>query len=231
MGVLCKQVGVEDCRHLDAQSPQGVIDLSPVKASQFHHLAQYYFSQDIDELGKDGTLTPFDRNLYTKIETIIANTTSQRKMQDAQDCCVLVLDQQGAVVSMNQCRAWENAEAGQVNGCLSQRQVGSTMKPFLYVYATQKLGLTMEDAIVDEKVEYLLDEQHTYAPKNFDLLYHGAVSLAEALGNSLNIPAIKLLDQAGIPGYIHFISELRRKVGHNEVDIETDASKFSSEKL
>jgi len=61
----------------------------------------------------------------------------------------------------------------------------------------QLLGLDPTDTIVDEPVRFPLENGQTYAPQNFDLTYHGEVTLTQALGSSLNIPAVKLLHQAG----------------------------------
>ena len=61
----------------------------------------------------------------------------------------------------------------------------------------------------DEPVSYYLDEEHIYSPKNFSLSYHGEVSLADALGNSFNVPAVKLLHEVGIEEFIAFINQLR----------------------
>jgi len=54
----------------------------------------------------------------------------------------------------------------------------------------------MDDNIVDEAVSFELPHGGVYRPQNFDLTYHGEVSLAEALASSLNIPAVKLLHEA-----------------------------------
>lgn len=75
-----------------------------------------------------------------------------------------------------------------------------------------QLGLTGGSTIVDEPVSYYLDEEHTYSPKNFSLSYYGEVSLADALGNSLNIPAVKLAHESGIEAFINFLEKIRKKI-------------------
>ena len=64
--------------------------------------------------------------------------------------------------------------------------------------------------IVDEPVSYYLDEEHVYSPKNFSLNYYGEVSLA--LGNSLNIPAVKLVHKVGVEAFINFLEDIRKKI-------------------
>ena len=92
-----------------------------------------------------------------------------------EDCCVLVLDAAGEVRSMNTCRPFYEKEQGMVNGCLSKRQTGSAIKPFLYLFAMNALQYTGGTKIVDEPVSYYLDEEHIYSPKNFSLSYHGGL--------------------------------------------------------
>ena len=66
--------------------------------------------------------------------------------------------------------------------------------------------------IVDEPVSYYLDEEHSYSPKNFSLSYYGKVSLADALGNSLNIPAVKLVHEVGVEAFICFVVNISKKI-------------------
>jgi membrane carboxypeptidase/penicillin-binding protein PbpC len=139
---------------------------------------------------------PFDFVMYQQIERILTTSALQREKIGAKDCCVMVMDGQGEMLSMNNCRAWEDKVSGKVNSCTAKRQTGSAMKPFLYIRAMQQLGLSPDDTIMDEEVEYVLDGGAIYAPKNFDLQYHGEVSLTTALASSLNIPAVRLLDEA-----------------------------------
>lgn len=142
---------------------------------------------------------------------MIAGSATQRRTVNAQDCCVLVLDSDAQVVSMNLCRERSDLEAGKVNGCLMKRQTGSAIKPFVYLYAMHQLGLDPQDTIEDAPVSFPLENQQMYTPQNFDLRYHGTVTLTEALGSSLNVPAVKLLHQAGVAGFLAFITQLRKQ--------------------
>ena len=148
------------------------------------------------------------------------------------DCCVLVLNEQGEVQTMNTCRAFDDKKGWEVNWCLSKRQTGSAIKPFLYIFALQKLGLTWGSMIVDEPVSYYLDEEQIYSPKNFSLSYYGEVSLATALGSSLNIPAVKLLHDAGVEEFIAFINRLRQEIANTEPDlVHQESQTFNAHNL
>lgn len=72
------------------------------------------------------------------------------------------------------------------------RSPGSTLKPVIY-------GLAFEDHVVEPgtRVADVSTRFGTYAPANFDQSFHGELSVAEALQQSLNVPAVLLLDRVG----------------------------------
>ena len=156
--------------------------------------------------------TKFDLKLFKNIEKIIANSWKYRKSMWIGDCCILVLDKAWDILSMNVCRNWDNLFAGQVNGCTSSRQTWSVMKPFLYMFAMQKLWLDPTSIIKDKPVKFLLDAQNIYSPKNFDMKYHWDVTIAQALWSSLNVPAVILLSKVWVDEFINFIDELKTEV-------------------
>ncbi len=108
-----------------------------------------------------------------------------------------------------------NEDAGQVNGIQAVRSPGSTLKPFLY-------GLAMEKGFVNPKtVLYDIPSSFAgYMPINFDNTFTGKISMAEALQNSLNIPAVKTLDQIGVKPFVNFLKKLHFK------NIETNEEKL-----
>jgi penicillin-binding protein 1C len=83
--------------------------------------------------------------------------------------------------------------AGQVNGATARRAPGSTLKPFVYLEAFDRGLLTPDSVIADVPVRYA-----GYEPANFDHQFRGPVSVREALVASLNIPALKTLEQIGL---------------------------------
>jgi penicillin-binding protein 1C len=82
--------------------------------------------------------------------------------------------------------------AGQVDGVKAVRSPGSTLKPLLY-------GLAFDNGIITPNS--MMNDVPTnfggYEPENFDQEFHGKISTTFALANSLNIPAVKILDQMG----------------------------------
>ena len=87
---------------------------------------------------------------------------------------------------------------GNVNVTLSDLQPGSSFKPIAYATAFKK-GWTGATTIQDTPLSLPSGDGTIYTPQNYDLRFHGTVTLRHALDNSLNIPAVKVLQFAGIP--------------------------------
>jgi membrane peptidoglycan carboxypeptidase len=85
---------------------------------------------------------------------------------------------------------------GQINMAISPRQPGSSMKPFNYIYAFTHGDVSPGTQVIDSPI--MLpdpnDTQHHgwYLPANYDRLFHGPVTVRQALANSLNVPAVKV---------------------------------------
>ncbi len=90
---------------------------------------------------------------------------------------------------------------GQVNMTLEPRQPGSSIKPILYAAAFQR-GWSPASVIWDLPVSYKLSGRQRYVPTNITRRYYGVLRLRAALSNSLNVPAVKLLNQIGIPAML-----------------------------
>ena len=77
------------------------------------------------------------------------------------------------------------------------QQPGSSFKPFAYATAFKK-GYTPNSIVVDERTNFGKWGSKDYIPENYDHRYRGPVTFRQALAQSLNIPAIKVLLKAGI---------------------------------
>jgi len=84
----------------------------------------------------------------------------------------------------------------------SPRSTGSILKPFLYAAMLQEGGLTPATLLADTPVHFA-----GYVPENFDRRFRGAVPARDALAWSLNIPAIRMLQQFGIPRFYNLLKK------------------------
>lgn len=77
------------------------------------------------------------------------------------------------------------------------RQPGSSIKPVTYATALSK-GYTASTLLMDVKTAFPNQGKDDYVPVNYDGKYHGPVQMRFALGNSFNVPAVKMLALVGI---------------------------------
>ena len=115
---------------------------------------------------------------------------------------VLVIDNKNSsvVAYCGSADFYDEGSFGQVNGITAIRSPGSTLKAALYAYAFDEGNLTPQMKFADIPTDF-----HGYQPENYDLKFYGNVSTEFALVNSLNIPAVKLLEQVGLNNFINFL--------------------------
>ncbi len=83
-------------------------------------------------------------------------------------------------------------------------QVGSALKPLLvYAPAIERQLVTPITPILDDKTDF-----SGYSPRNYDGKYHGYVSVRDALANSYNVPAVKLLNSTGLDYSCGFVNRM-----------------------
>jgi penicillin-binding protein 1C len=93
------------------------------------------------------------------------------------------------------------AGSGQVNGAWIIRSPGSAVKPFTYLLALER-GANPCTVVADVPTDFPTTTG-LYRPNNYNHRYHGPVSLRNALGNSLNVAAIRTLELGGGPDALH----------------------------
>jgi penicillin-binding protein 1C len=100
---------------------------------------------------------------------------------------------------------------GQVNVITQKRQMGSALKPFLYFMAFED-GATPESLLIDVEQDFsqsiFENTGDVYHPLNYSLSEEGIVPMREALANSLNISAVKILHHIGGENFLAFLQEL-----------------------
>jgi len=105
-----------------------------------------------------------------------------------------------------------NVLDGQVNVAISERQPGSSLKPFIYLAAMER-GLTPASILWDVPTEFPIGNGEYYAPLNYNGKWNGPVRIRTALANSLNMPAVKALKFAGIEHTLELLERVGIKTG------------------
>lgn len=148
--------------------------------------------------------TTLQYNQQLKVEKLASNYIQRIYHQRITNAAVMVLNN-----NTNQVEAYVgssdffNSEAsGQVDGVRSNRSPGSTLKPFLYGLAFDKGLLTPKYKISDVPTNFT-----GYSPVNYSGEYEGMVTIEYALANSLNVPAVKVLDEMGVDYFLGKLSD------------------------
>ncbi|PHV04749.1 penicillin-binding protein 1C [Janthinobacterium sp. BJB412] len=115
------------------------------------------------------------------------------RARNVNDGAVVVLDNASGDIL-----AWVgNAGGSEVDGVLALRQAGSTLKPFLYELAIERGQLTAASLLDDSALDVSTDGG-LYVPQNYDRQFKGYVSVRTSLASSLNVPAVRTLQMAGL---------------------------------
>ena len=130
--------------------------------------------------------TNLDMNAQSILEESV---TKNIKTKEIQNASIVMEPNTGKVLALT---GGMNYSKSQFNRALSEnRQVGSTIKPFLY-YSALENGFTPSTTFTSEKTSFSLDNGKTYSPKNYNDQYaNGPISMATALAYSDNIYAVK----------------------------------------
>lgn len=140
----------------------------------------------IKEAGGLKIYTYLDLETQAQLEQSIDKNITDDKLQIAS---IVMTPQDGHIIALTGGR---NYSISQFNRAInSKRQVGSTMKPFLY-YAALENGFTESTTFTSEKTTFVFSENQTYSPSNYNNKYgNKSITMAAALAYSDNIYAVK----------------------------------------
>jgi penicillin-binding protein 1C len=141
-------------------------------------------------------LTSLDIPLQTEVEHIVKRHLRGLAEKRVGDSAVVVLSNfTGEVRALVGSSNYFAERAGQVNGAWAPRSPGSALKPFTYLLALEN-GVSPGRILADVPCSFDTPEG-TYQPENYNKVCSGPVPMRRALANSLNIPAVRLLDELG----------------------------------
>lgn len=144
--------------------------------------------------------TTLDFNLQEKAQTIVAEEVAAvSKFKVGNGAAVVEDPKTGQILAMVGSKDFFAQDYdGQVNVAMSLRQPGSALKPFTYATAFRS-GYTPASVLMDVPTEFPGGAgQPMYKPVNYDGKYRGPQQVRFALGNSFNIPAVKMLALVGV---------------------------------
>jgi membrane peptidoglycan carboxypeptidase len=171
----------------------------------------YVSQQLVQKYGKDATYggalrvyTTLNLKLQNIGQAAISSTQSNLAWRNVQQGALVAIDPtSGAIIAMVS-SAKQTANGGQYNLAVwPPRNPGSSMKIFTYTAAIQSGRFTMTTPITDSPLRVTdPGSQTVYAPQNYDGTYHGTCQVQVCMGNSLNIPAVKVELGVGVPNVV-----------------------------
>jgi penicillin-binding protein 1C len=166
-----------------------------------------YGSKIIDQGVKIKTTLALE--VQQAVEKIVKEEIAKLKDFNATNAAVVVLDSKtGEVLAMVGSYNYNDEKFGKFNVAeLGMRQPGSTLKPFNYGLAFEK-GYTPSTIFMDVKTTFPDQGTEDYSPVNYDGKFRGPVQLRFALGNSINIPAVKSLAVLGVRDFLTKLNDL-----------------------
>jgi len=151
--------------------------------------------------------TTIDSRLQKQTNAIVKNHYNLLKQNEIYNMAVLVLD-----VKTRQVLAYvgnsptDKAHQKDVDIIDKPRSTGSILKPFLYAAMLDSGDMLPNTLVADVPTQY-----GSYAPVNFNKEYDGAVPASRALSRSLNVPAVRMLQEFGLDRFYHYLKELKLK--------------------
>jgi len=174
------------------------------------HFVQYIKELLIEKYGltavEKGGLqvrTTLDLKTQEMAENVVRDEVANDGYLNLSNGASIITDpKNGDILAMVGSHDFDDPKDGNFNVTTTLRQPGSSIKVVTYSAALSQ-GMTAATQIDDAPISYPINDQEAYTPVNYDGKYHGRVTIRFALSNSLNIPAVKTLDNIGIPTMVN----------------------------
>jgi penicillin-binding protein 1C len=193
------KLGFIDGDELDRALSEPLRLRAPRETFRAAHFCDYILGRVLGSERKNIAVvrTSLDSALEEKVEALIENHLRGLEKKGLTNAALLVMDNAtGEILAMAGSRNFfDEQHDGQVNGTLSLRQPGSTLKPLTYALALEK-GMTAA-TLLDDVATPITTGEGDFMPENSDGRYHGPIRLRSALASSYNVPAVAVLQTLG----------------------------------
>ena len=165
-------------------------------------LVRLYGSSLVNEGGLKITTTLDLELQHLAQATVAAEVAKLKKLKVSNGAALITNPKTGEILSMVGSKDFfDSAIDGQFNVTTAPRQPGSAIKPLNYATAIEMGKITPASVIFDAPVCFIAQPK-LYCPSNYGNRYFGLQTVRSALGNSLNIPAVKVLNMYGVSAFV-----------------------------
>ncbi len=186
--------------------------LNPILAPHFvmyvkSILAQRYGEKTVSEGGLR-VITTLDLNIQKMTEKVVADEVDKLSSLNVSQGAAMVTDAKtGEILAMVGSKNYFDPNGGNVNATVAIRPPGSSIKVVTYATAF-KQGFTPGSVLLDTPTTFSNPWGQSYTPVNYDGSFNGPITIRNALGSSINIPAVKTLAAVGIPSFLATASDM-----------------------
>ena len=154
--------------------------------------------------------TTIDRPLQQFVEAQVQQIVRHLAPHNVHHAAALVIDNHsGAVLAyVGSPDYFADAELGRNDGVQALRQPGSTLKPFLYQLALEQRLIRPNTVLADVPTHYAIPGARLYSPTDYSETFQGPVRVRVALANSLNVPAVRVLERVGVENFLKRLHQL-----------------------
>jgi len=137
------------------------------------------------------------------LQEMAQNTTSSeitklKNLKVGNGATLITRPPTGEILAMVGSTDYFATTSGNFNVTTSERQPGSAFKPINYAVGLETKKITPATLFIDNPTCFSVFGQKPYCPANYDGKFHGPVQMRFALGNSFNIPAVKMMAINGV---------------------------------
>lgn len=167
-------------------------------------IKQYGSEQELAHSGLTVTTT-LDLAGQEYAQQVVENQVQHLAGDHVSNGAAVVMDPtNGEILALVGSHDWYDEQNGKINMALSPRQPGSSFKPIIYTKALEDHLITPATILNDSKTVF----PGGYTPHDYDMQYRGPVTARFALANSLNIPAVEVMQKVGVSDGVNFAEQL-----------------------
>jgi penicillin-binding protein 1C len=215
-------------REQEQEAASTPIEYKPETGIQAPHFVMYVKEQLVEKYGEAlverGGLkvtTSLDLDLQNYVQaTVAAEVAKLKNMRVGNGSALVTKPSTGEILAMVGSVDYFATPSGSFNVTTALRQPGSSIKPINYAIGIENKIVTPATMFLDVPTCFIsVPGQPTYCPRNYDGTFRGPVQLRFALGNSLNIPAVKML-------YLNTVKDMVASASAFGLDTLQDPSKY-----
>lgn len=216
---------IEKEEYEEAKNTEIEFEPQSVTGIRAPHFVMYIREQLVEKYGEEAlaergfrVITTLDWELQKEAERIVAEKaeSNTERFNASNAGLVATNPQTGDLLVMVGSRDYFSEDIdGNFNVTLAKRQPGSSIKPFVYSAALAQ-GYLPETIVFDLPTQFSpqcpptsrSSESPCYAPNNYNGQFKGPINLRNALAQSLNIPAVKVLYLAGVKNALKLAADM-----------------------